>query len=267
MLNGMGRAVYHHPHPKREVKLTKTRATGALRAVIALLLLPFCVGASRTLFSLLQAIRPSSPEMIPPSAWALAGGFVLWNLVFFTLPRPVRTYVLAHELTHALWAWVMGARVSGLRISKAGGSITLTKTNVWITLAPYFFPLYTVLVIAGYYVLSIFLDVERYGLLWLALVGLTWGFHLTFTITTLMQQQKDVTLYGRMFSYMVIYLLNTLGIGLWVVMVSSATLEEMMTFLEHDIRDEFMLVRDGVLLLSEAVAGWTADLRALGARR
>jgi len=149
----------------------------------------------------------------------------LWVFLFFCLPRPTRSYVLAHELTHALWGWVMGANIKRLRVSKNGGSVTLTKSNFLITLAPYFFPLYTVLAILGYYFLSIFFDLRTYEPFWLGLVGLTWGFHLTFTITTLLQHQPDIRENGRLFSYALIYFMNVLGLCLWVVMVASSTLE------------------------------------------
>jgi hypothetical protein len=155
----------------------------------------------------------------------------------------------------------MGEGIFHLRVSKEGGSITLTRTNVLITLAPYFFPLYTVLVITGYYVLSVFFKVDEYYLVWLALVGLTWGFHVTFTITTLLQHQRDVHLYGRVLSYALIYLLNVVGVGLWVVLVSSATLEQMVGLLQERIVDEFALVRDGVVLAANAVGDWLMRIR------
>ncbi|MFH0881198.1 MAG: hypothetical protein V2A34_15915, partial [Lentisphaerota bacterium] len=126
---------------------------------------------------------------------------------------------------HALWAALMGAKVSALKVSKKGGSVRLSKKNFLITLAPYFFPLYTVLVMAGYFILNLFFDLRLYEPFWLGLVGFTWGFHLTFTVTTLMEHQPDIHENGRLFSYAVIYLLNILGIGLWIVMVASPTLE------------------------------------------
>lgn len=196
-----------------------------LKLLIGVALLPFCVGATRTLWFLLRSIQPPSYTAVPLSTWGLAGGFLLWLLLFFCLPRPVRSYVLAHELTHALWGWLMGARVSKLRVSGKSGSVTLSKSNFIIALAPYFFPFYTVLVIAAYVVLSLFLDLRAYEPLWLGFVGLTWGFHLTFTVTTLMTHQPDIHQNGRIFSYAIIYFLNILGIGFWVVAVASPTLD------------------------------------------
>jgi len=200
---------------------------GLFRLIVGLLLLPLGAAATRTVAELVTAAQPSSASALPPSAMALGGGFLAWLLIFIALPRPVRSYVLAHELTHALWGWLMGARVLRMNVSRERGSVTLTKTNVLITLAPYFFPLYTMLAIGVYYALSVFFDTARYQLAWLAVVGLTWGFHFTFTITTLLQRQTDIQEYGRVFSYALIYLLNVLGIGLWTVVVARPTLEDM----------------------------------------
>ena len=55
-------------------------------------------------------------------------------------------YVFGHELTHALWVWLMGGRVSRFRVGRDGGHIVTDKNNFWIALAPYFFPLYSLLV-------------------------------------------------------------------------------------------------------------------------
>lgn len=197
----------------------------ALKFLTGLALLPFCWAATLSLVALIQALRVDGLDEVPRSAWWLLGGFLLWLFLFATMPRPMRTYVLGHELTHAFWALLMGARVSRLRVSARGGSVNVSKTNWIITLAPYFFPFYTVLVLVLYLVLSRFLDLRTYEPFWLALVGLTWSFHLTFTIAILLLRQPDIQEHGRVFSYTVIYLLNILGVGLWIVGVASPTLQ------------------------------------------
>ncbi|MDA0990317.1 MAG: hypothetical protein O3A51_06160 [Verrucomicrobia bacterium] len=205
-----------------------------IRLLIGLLLLPVCVAITWTATALATAAQPGGEWLIPPSGLALAGGYLLWLVVYFTLPRPVRTYILAHELTHALWGALMGAKIFKVSVKKDKGSVTLSKSNFIITLAPYFFPLYTVLLVMAYYLLAIFVDVARYHLLWLGLVGFTWGFHFSFTILSLMQHQSDIQAYGRVFSYTVIYGLNVLGICLWIVLVSEPRLDDFVsTFAWH----------------------------------
>jgi hypothetical protein len=193
-----------------------------LRFLLAVLLLPLSWAMTRTMIGLLLLARTDGDALVAGPGLALCGGFSIWLFFYFTISRPVRTYVLAHELTHALWGALMGASISKMKVSKHSGSVTLSHTNFFITLAPYFFPLYTMLIIIVYMILSVFFDTKPYYLLWLGLVGFTWGFHFTFTISTLMQHQSDVDECGYLFSYVVIYLLNMAGICIWVIAVSPA---------------------------------------------
>lgn len=204
-----------------------------LKMLIGILLLPACRGVSMAVYKLYQ----TSVESAATSGfevWALPAGFLLWVVLFFLLPRPFRTYVLGHELTHAMWALMMGGRVGKLKVGKTGGHVVLTKTNFIITLAPYFFPFYTFLVIAAYYLAGISLEVEPYKAWWLGAVGLTWAFHITFTLSMLAERQPDIQEHGRIFSYAVIYMMNVLVIGLWMVLVGSPKFGSFGELLSHE---------------------------------
>ncbi len=219
-----------------------------LRFLAGLLLIPVCAASSMALYGLLREIRSGA---VPPDTWWLLGGFAFWLFAYFTLPRPVRSYILAHELTHALWGWLMGARVSNLRVGGDKGSVTLSKTNFLITLAPYFFPLYTVLTICLFGVLSLFYAVDRYHLWWMGMIGFTWGFHFTFTVSTLMQRQSDIRACGHLFSYALIYSLNATGIGLWTVAVTPATLERYVSYFKAGMVNSSVVCMDLVTALVE----------------
>ena len=189
------------------------------KMLIGLALLPMCWAVSMAVYSLYQnSINPTTSGF---EEWVLPLGFLLWIILFFLLPRPFRTYVLGHELTHAIWALMMGGRVGKIKVDKNGGHVEVSKSNFWITLAPYFFPFYTFIVITLYFLIGIWLEVEAYRAWWLGAVGFTWAFHITFTIHMLAQRQPDVQEHGKIFSYAVIYLMNVLVIGLWMVMVGS----------------------------------------------
>lgn len=188
--------------------------------LIGLGLLPLCWAFSRTLWFLLQ----SAPvETSGWTAWALPIGFAVSVLGFFLLPRPFRTYVLGHELTHALWGLLSGAKVGKMKVGKNGGHVMLSKSNFLVSLAPYFFPIYTFLIIALRFAVGFFRDQEPYESWWLAAVGMTWGFHVTFTVYMLTQKQPDVLENGRIFSYAVIYLANLFFVALWVILIGTPT--------------------------------------------
>lgn len=205
-----------------------------LRFVLGLLLLPCCFAAVRTLGTLVQAADPVSSWLISPTGLLMGGGFFLWILFYLVLPRPVRAYVLAHELSHALWGLLHGRRVSQLRVSDRGGSVRIEKPNTLIVLAPYFFPFYTLLVVLAFGIGSLFTDLTPWRPVWLCAVGLTWGFHVTFTVSALGDHQTDIQKVGRLFSYTFIFLLNALGLALWLVAVGPPTLIDLATTLVRE---------------------------------
>lgn len=219
-----------------------------LKFLIGLLLLPLCWSASRVMVQTVLNLAPPDLDQVPPEAWFLLGGFALWLLLFAALPRPFRAYVLGHELTHAFWAYLMGAKVSGLRVAQNGGSVRVSKTNVLITLAPYFFPFYTVCVLLLYGLLSWWYELAPYATWWLAAIGFTWSFHLTFTLSVMLQQQPDIEEHGRLFSYAFIYLLNIVGVAIWIVAVTPAELPPLLHSLLAESQAAYLTVAHWIQL-------------------
>ncbi len=212
----------------------KIKSCACLRFCIGILLIPCGIALTRTVIAIIGASAVSS---LAGGAWpflAVASGLMAAVLMFWALPVPLRLYVLAHELTHALWGALMGARISGLRVSGSGGYVKLSQSNWFIALAPYFFPLYALIVALAYYILLVFFDLRPYVLVWLGLVGITWGFHCVFTIYALAQDQKDVRDYGRVFSFGIIYLMNMLGICLVLLIVAPLTLPDLIRRMADD---------------------------------
>lgn len=194
-----------------------------LKFAIAALLLPACVAATLTSAEITHSLIAGSRAS---SAVAFGAGYGLWLAIFAFLPKPTRTYVLGHELTHALWALLMGARVSGLKVRKTGGQVRTSKTNWVITLAPYFFPFYAVIFIAGFFIAHAIWNLSAYFWLLFFLVGLGWSFHVTFTLMILLSvEQPDVKSQGALFSAVMIYLMNLLTIT-----VSATALSRALTF-------------------------------------
>src|SRR2546428_5273578 len=101
----------------------------AFKLVIAILLLPACVALTLTALRIAGQLAFSPDAFAGRIEWAFWGGYALWLAVFALLPKPMRTYVLGHELTHALWAMMMGARVGGLKVRKSGGQVRTSKNN------------------------------------------------------------------------------------------------------------------------------------------
>ena len=199
---------------------------GFLRLLTGLALLPMCWGVLRTLFDAI-VLSAGASGIASAETLSLLAGIAAFALAWMALSHPVKMYVLGHELTHALWGLLFGARPSDVRVSASGGSVRLTKSNLLITLAPYFFPFYTFLVIVVALITYAFLRPLPYLPLWMFLIGFTWSFHVLFTLETLGQRQPDVRLYGRIFSWTFIFLVNILIVLVWLATMTPLTFAEL----------------------------------------
>jgi hypothetical protein len=178
----------------------------AIRWAVALLLFPVNLGLSRAVWDVGRVSVDGSPFWVP-----LLAGLGIWGVIYLQLPRPMWLYVLGHELTHALSAWMCGARVQSFEVSSRGGAVRLSRSNAFIALSPYFLPIYSLLwslVMAGVH--------GRWGSAWWVLplyqagLGFTYGFHVTMTVVILRIRQPDLVGEGFLFSASLIWLGNAL---------------------------------------------------------
>jgi hypothetical protein len=191
-----------------------------VKFVFAIFLLPACAIFSQTFFTVFARATVTQRLWAGEEFWFFSLGAVLWLIAFAGLPRPIVIYVFGHELTHALWVLLMGGRVSRFRVGRDGGHVVTDRNNFWIALAPYFFPLYSILAIATYGVLSLFLEMQPYGRLLYAVIGATWAFHFTFTCWMIPKNQTDLSDQGTFFSLIVIYLMNLILLSVMLVLAS-----------------------------------------------
>jgi hypothetical protein len=227
---------------------------GFLRWLLGLALLPACWGFSRALVdAIVEAAGGGGAFSV--EAISLLAGMAAFALCWTTISHPVRMYVLGHELTHALWGLLFGARPSDVRVSESGGSVKLTKSNFLITLAPYFFPFYTFVVVVVALVTSAFMRPLPFLPLWMFLIGFTWAFHFLFTLETLTQRQPDVKLYGRIFSWVFIYLVNVALILVWLASTTQLTFAH---------TGGFIMTRVMSAYVSAGLSAWRGALWVLG---
>jgi hypothetical protein len=171
--------------------------------IIAVLLLPACVGAGKALWLVVQSSGRADTIWV-----ATVSGAACWLVIYLLLPKPMWVYVFGHELTHVLWTWLFGGRVKKFRASAKGGHVIVTKNNFIIALAPYFFPVYAFLVVlvflAGHWIWGL----KDYAVWFHLLLGAAYGFHVTLTWHILKNSQTDITEHGYLFSTVIIFLGN-----------------------------------------------------------
>lgn len=174
-----------------------------LKTLLAIVLLPACVAAVGTLVRVVRASGGADTVWV-----AFLGGAACWLTVFLLLPKPMLLYVFGHELTHAVWTWLFWGRVQKFKASARGGHVVVSRSNFLVVLAPYFFPLYAVLLVCLFAAGHLCFGWTRFLVWFHLLLGAAYCFHVTLTAHILRTRQSDITSQGYLFSAVVIYLGN-----------------------------------------------------------
>jgi hypothetical protein len=198
----------------------------ALKILLGLGLIPFCLGFTWQLAATLLSVRYR--PLVP--YYFVAGGLT-YLVIHFLFRKPIFTYVVGHELTHAFFAMLFGGSIKSFHASDRGGRVTITKSNFIITLAPYFFPLYTFMALILYWIARAADMPPRTTGFLVFLSGATFAFHLVLTFIFLQTDQNDIQEHGAVFSYPLIYLFN---VG-FAALVIDILLAENMDFLRFVI--------------------------------
>ncbi|MBQ3835354.1 MAG: hypothetical protein II816_07575 [Elusimicrobia bacterium] len=175
-----------------------------VRFVISLLLLPLLLVLGYNFLQLFFSFASKTNFNIVPF-WLGIGVYILFQFVFF---KPMSTYVFGHEFTHALAGILSGAQIKKFKVSKNGGSVTLNKDNIFITLSPYFFPLYSIIIIVVYFALAWFTDTTKLYSWFLFFSGAALAFHYALTFYAIKIGQEDMRVYGKFFSLVFVCFVN-----------------------------------------------------------
>jgi len=215
-----------------------------LKIALGVALIPFCLGFTVQFAAIITSITYKRDV---PYYFILGGLAYLTAHILFK--KPILTYVFGHELTHALFAVLFGGSVKSFHASDRGGRVTITKSNFIITLAPYFFPLYTFIALTFTW-LARAVDV-RGAEGWLVFFsGATYSFHLALTFAFLRTDQDDIREQGALFSYPLIYLFNMI----FVAFLLRVLMAENMNYLRF-LGDGIMKSADMISLAFGTISG------------
>ena len=105
-------------------------------------------------------------------------------------------------------------KVTDFHVSTSGGYITTNKTNLIIALSPYFVPFWSVVCAVLYAVVRYFAGLsQEWDRLLYAVMGITWTFHMVWTLWMIPRDQPDLKENGTFLSLVVIYLANLLCVA------------------------------------------------------
>jgi hypothetical protein len=171
--------------------------------VIAVLSVPFLIAASYSLYNEIGKIYS-----LDSNQQFFILGAIVYLVIHTVLFKPNVVYIFGHELTHALAMFISAGKVKSFKVGKKGGEVKGTKSNLFISLAPYFFPTYTLIVILLWIFAKQFWDMRDFVSVFLFAVGLTLTFHFVMTVEFLKTKQPDLIKSGYLFSIALIYFIN-----------------------------------------------------------
>ena len=180
-------------------------------AVVALVILPFAIIEIDPPYLLATLLGVGQPFLYGFIA------YLLLSLLFPSIFRGKFFSTFEHELTHAVFGWLCLHRVTRFEASDGSnrgtdsqeqgylGVVHLSGSNWLITIAPYFSP-------------TLLLPLYLVALLnppavFLALVGVICGYHLTSTYSETGLYQSDIQKVGYLFTFMFLPAANILVYG------------------------------------------------------
>jgi hypothetical protein len=178
---------------------------------LAILLIPLCFITTITL------MKESGEERIFQTIWystellcfvAGIGSMISWFIAGIANDRLLYLYVLGHEMTHAMFVYVCGGRISAIHFSTEGGYVMTNKSNILIALSPYFIPFWSAVIISLHSFVSLWWKIPAGSLILTGLLGFTWTFHIIWTVWMIPKDQPDLKENGTFLSLMIIIFAN-----------------------------------------------------------
>lgn len=156
-----------------------------------------------------------------PVWYTLLGAMVFTVLTLMHVKRVTFSYiyVLGHELTHALAILLCGGKIVEFRATARGGHVTSYKSNIFISLSPYFIPLWMIIWMLLVWLVNLINPFNTYAEWFYAGFGFWFAFHLFWTANSIItEKQSDLFKNGLLFSLLIILCINFLLISAFLIL-------------------------------------------------
>ncbi len=178
-----------------------------VKLVVGILAIPVMFGVTYAFYTNIVTVSQLS-GILNYFVWGVVS-YVFLHVLFY---KPTFVYVLGHEAVHAAFAWAMGGKINSFTVNKEGGSVSTDKSNTFIELSPYFVPIYAIILMVIYFVISYSYKIN--GAVFVYLIGFALAFHVIMTIEVMKTRQPDILKSGYLFSIVFVYVLNIIIIAL-----------------------------------------------------
>lgn len=174
-----------------------------LKFFYAIILLPLCYVLLRTLFYVIVNLEFSNKIV---QLFLL--GCATYLFIHILLYKPIKLYIIGHELVHTISAYLCGIKVKKIKIGSSSGTVNVDKVNTFVALSPYFVPFYSFVIFILWVVTKFIFKVNISIEILSFALGFTIAFHLILTAYAIYIGQQDFQISGWLFSIVVVLILN-----------------------------------------------------------
>ena len=163
-------------------------------------------------------------------------GFILFIPIWFLFLKKKHFYsTFEHEFTHLFVALLFFKKPAGFNVTEnEGGVVQLYGSNFLITLAPYFLPTITFLLMPIY----LLIKPEFYNYFFL-IIGYFTSYHVFSTIDEFSYKQPDIIKSGKVFSTIFLIFAN-----IWVYGF-------LLSFVAGGFKETWVFIKHGILIIPE----------------
>ncbi len=217
-------SVLRDTQPVNPIARVLNRLLGLLKWPVALAALIFLPGLVYALYFVIRGIVANPGNCVPFLIGAGAYGAVY---IGFAGRRVGFWTILEHELTHVLFALATFHRVVGFSAMRAGGHVRYIGSGNWlIAIAPYFFPLFTLVVIAVLTLLP-----PRHLAVGAGVLGASVAHHVLSTWSETHRHQTDLRETGWLWNWLFLPSVNAFVLG--IVLSYAAGTRSLTAHLSH----------------------------------
>ena len=129
-------------------------------------------------------------------------------------------------------------------VGKDAGAVQIKNPNIWITLAPYFYPTFTIIWVPFWFVFKYFEKDFSWSVdVYFAILSMTWSYHVVLTIYALKFEQSDIQRYGRPISFSLILFLNLFITFMFLSLFTDSAIEGCKILLNIGYEDSIGIYR------------------------
>lgn len=220
-------------------------------AVATLLLLPLALITAMSLCDQLAHASGSLNILFSIPIWYALMGAAVWVVLgssrLFTSSL-LYLYVLGHELTHVLAVFCSRGSIHAFKADLDGGYIQTDKNNLFISLSPYFLPLWAMLWGLVWGMAYLFWPTVTCQALLYSGLGFWWCFHLFWTAWIIPKDQPDLADNGTFFSLILVYFANLLLFLVLLRLFNAVSLHRFLTDCVHNAERLWDALRDLLML-------------------